>query len=375
MRTGTTKHLLLALVTTFWATSVNAADVSTSPIVNIKYIHEYIMQKWGIDVPYNPDLADKTRAANMKYLLTAVDVANEILNNVKTTDYGNGKYATQQAVNTNTAIRAIDTLILDQNGEFWYVVAGTTTTATIDIQQGTFTIYWGDGEHTLVTHTPTDSHQAHRHTYTDGRAQHTVRIPGRATRYADMSSNPAAPAAAIQFWSATNKILAVGGCLGCIFPTIENGDEPWQQPTFYKAFSGQSSLTGAVPYGLFNGIHGKPSYGMFWATFENSGISELPDQLFANISGSAAGVANTFRDTFKECGNLTSIPTNLFGSITDVDNREFFWGMFYNDRNITGPAPKIDGKNLWELWPNLQTQMFTNCNLDLQSQMPPNYRN
>lgn len=356
--------------------AARAADVQTAPIVSVEYIHKYILEKWSIDVPYNPSLESKSQAANMKYLLTAVDVANEILNGFKITNYGeNGTYATLEAVNTVAAIQAIDTLINFQAEEFWYIATGNATNATIHIQEGVFRIDWGDGNTEVVTHTDGSEHQTHSHSYTDGAPQHTVRIKGRVTKYMSLASKPNESPAAIQFWSHHNQLVGIGGCLGCLFPTIGDGSADGQQPTFYKAFSGQGGLNVPIPVGFLNGLHGRPSHGMFHSMFENSGITHLPVGMFANISGSAAGVTNTFRDTFKNCNNLTSIPADFFGDITDVENREFFWAMFYGDRNLTGPAPKINGKYLWEWWPNLQTQMFTQCNLDEQSAMPAGYRN
>lgn len=77
--------------------------------VNVDYIHQLISQEWGIRIPIKAD--NPMQIANMKYLLTAVDVANEILNGKKTTDYGNGEYATGQAADTIATIQAVETLI------------------------------------------------------------------------------------------------------------------------------------------------------------------------------------------------------------------------------------------------------------------------
>ena len=369
------KRFLTALLLLTCLKHAYAADVETAPIANVEYIHKYIKQKWGIDIAYNPELASVKQAANMKYLLTLVDIANTRLNGFKTSSYGTGQYATTQVTNTIATVKAVDTLIrLQDVGTFWYITDDTVTTPTFDIQEGRFIIDWGDGTQTEAIHTPTAAHTAYPHRYTDGVAQHTVRISGRATKYSGLGNKPDAPAAAIQFWSTSNNLLGVGGCLGCVFPTIGSGDEDGQQPTFFKAFLGQKNIK-ELPVGFFDGVHGKPSHGMFHSTFQESGLESIPNRLFTNINGSAADVINTFRDTFNRCGNLAEIPANLFGDITDVEKREFFWGMFYGDGNLTGPAPKINGKYIWDWWPNLQTQMFTGCHLDEQDQMPPGYRN
>ena len=55
-------------------TSIYAAQIA-----NVEYIHNAIQNKHFITVPYNELLTDTTVAANMEYLLAAVDRANQIL--------------------------------------------------------------------------------------------------------------------------------------------------------------------------------------------------------------------------------------------------------------------------------------------------------
>ena len=87
------------------------APVYAAQIVNVEYIHNAIAQKWDITVPYNKSLTNPRVAANMKYLLTTIDVANEMLNGESTTEYGNGEYATLVAADTIATDTAVDTLI------------------------------------------------------------------------------------------------------------------------------------------------------------------------------------------------------------------------------------------------------------------------
>ena len=72
----------------------------SAEMVNVEYVHKVLLNRWGIDLPYNPALKNPQVAANMKYLLTVVDIANAYLNGKKTTDYGNGEYATLAAADT-----------------------------------------------------------------------------------------------------------------------------------------------------------------------------------------------------------------------------------------------------------------------------------
>ena len=86
-------------------------NAHSAEMVNVEYIHQYLNARWGIDLPYNPELKNPRVAANMKYLLTVVDIANEYLNGDKTTDYGNSEYATLAAADTVATKKAIDTLV------------------------------------------------------------------------------------------------------------------------------------------------------------------------------------------------------------------------------------------------------------------------
>ena len=45
------------------------AAVSTSPAVNVKYIHGAIKNLWGVDIPYSPELKSDQYVVNMRYLL------------------------------------------------------------------------------------------------------------------------------------------------------------------------------------------------------------------------------------------------------------------------------------------------------------------
>ncbi len=55
----------------------------SAEMVNVEYVHNVLNWRWGIDLPYNSALENPGIAANMKYLLTVVDIANEYLNDEK----------------------------------------------------------------------------------------------------------------------------------------------------------------------------------------------------------------------------------------------------------------------------------------------------
>ncbi|MBQ2845153.1 MAG: hypothetical protein IJE79_04005, partial [Alphaproteobacteria bacterium] len=61
------RRILFAVIGCFTVFCAHAAQ-----IVNVDYVHKLIAQEWDISVPIKTD--NIMAAANMKYLLTAVDV-------------------------------------------------------------------------------------------------------------------------------------------------------------------------------------------------------------------------------------------------------------------------------------------------------------
>lgn len=307
------------------------AAVSTSPAVNVKYIHGAIKNLWGVDIPYSPELKSDQYVVNMRYLLGMVDIANARLGAI-TTSYGTGEYATVGAVSKNTADKAIKTLI-QKPIEFPFAATTTADTTTFSFSitaSGTFYVDWGDGgDIDKYVKTNTGS-QTISHTYTTAGA-YTVRLGGRATGY--MSSYNDA-SAAISFKN--NKNLAkISGSLGEIFPTV-NG----RSPIFHSTFYGCTNLTGTIPEKLFSGISGAPAVYMFASTFRgSSGLTgAIPAGLFGDISGAPA--AYMFDGTFNGCTGLTGeIPAGLFGSLSGAPAASMFGGTFRGCSGLTGSIP------------------------------------
>ena len=308
------------------------AAVSTSPAVNVKYIHGAIKNLWGVDIPYSPELKSDQYVVNMRYLLGMVDIANARLGAV-TTSYGTGEYATVGAVSKNTADKAIKTLIQKQI-EFPF-----STTVTIfsgkkyDFEisaAGTFYIDWGDGsapEKVVKTDT---TKQNFSHTY-DANGTYTVKLGGRATAY---SVNDAAVSFEEDYDTQDSYYYsnAIAGCLGKIFPTLANGSQPLFINTFFY-----HQIT-SIPDGLFNGVHGAPAARMFAGTFNRClDLTEIPAGLFSGISGAPA--AGMFDGTFTLCRNLTEIPAGLFSGISGAPAERMFYETFSNCFGLTGEIP------------------------------------
>lgn len=400
------KRLVVSLLFAAFCAHANAADVGTAPIANVKFIHNYIKQKWNVDVPYNSALDNTAMAANMRYLLTSVDVANQIMNGFKPLDhttgeyatYGNGEYATSAAANTTTAVRAIDTLIRKIEFPLWVVPETDDSNFIINIAAaGTFFINWGDGviEKWTKDVGPADI----SHNYSDAANNHTVHIGGTPTRY------PLTDNGAIYFGNSTDRsVREVGGCIGCVFGTIEDGTEEWHQPKFHQTFRMNAQLT-SVPSGFFDGLYGGAGRRMFWNAFSKSGIVEFPDNLFgtsrlepakemfvsfcdectslqhipdnmfANISGDATDVESLFYNSFNGCSALKEIPVDLFGNLENINKSSVFYHMFYNARAVVGPlAPKLNGKYVWEWWPDWTPQMLYFVPLDNWEVIPAGWR-
>ena len=394
------RKILLGIFGGLLAVCANAAQVA-----NLDYVHKLIAQKWDISVPIRAD--NPMQVANMKYLLTAIDVANEILNGEKTTDYGNGEFATLQVADTIATNQAVETLIQKPIEYKFFLTTTSTNSFSFKISAaGKFYVDWGDGKTETITK-PDTTDTIYSHDY-DTAGAYTIGIGGQATAY-----NTSTSIAAIRFYvnSSQTKIASIDGSLGAIFGTLSSGTQ--KQPRFYWTFYGAtnmtgsipaklftgisgapaermfyytfsscSGLTGAIPDGLFAGISGEPASSMFHSTFQGcTGLTgAIPDDLFAGISGAPATYmfAYTFKDcsgltsipsdlfgnltgapasymfsgTFSGCSGLTSIPENLFGNISGTAQRGMFKETFYNCTSLTGPSARINGQYLYEIWPS-----------------------
>ena len=394
------KKILLILFGLLFVSGAYSAQIA-----NVEYVHKMIEQTWDITVPYNSALNSVKQIANMKYLLSAIDVANHMLNGSATTDYGNGEFATLQATDTDTVNTAVETLIVgdgttERNYKFFITTTSNTTSFTFSISAvGEFYVDWGDGTRNKITRTNTQE-LGYSHNYSTA-GTYTIKIGGKATAY-----NTSTTTAAISFYvsySHTN-IASIDGSLGAIFGTLADGSQPRFYRTFYKAinmtgsipsdlftgisgapaekmfsytFYGCTGLT-SIPDGLFAGISGKPASRMFELTFCSCrGLTSIPDGLFGNLTGAPA--SNMFYLTFSGCTGLTSIPENLFGNISGTAQSNMFNGTFYNCTSLTGPSARINGQYLYEIWPDATSSqvsdMYYNATrLSDYSSIPSNWK-
>ena len=395
-----------------------AVCAHAAQVANLDYVHKLIQQKWDISIPIKAD--NPMLAANMKYLLTAVDVANEILNGEKTTDYGNGEFATLHAADTVATNQAVETLVQKvEKYKFTLTTTPDTSSFSFSISAaGEFIVNWGDGKTETITK-PDTTNTTYSHTYSTSKS-YTIKLTGQATAY-----NTSTSTAAISFYVGSNtsaketnvkKIAAIDGSLGAIFGTLSSDTN--NQPRFYHTFYNATNMTGSIPSNLFTGISGAPAGRMFDSTFYGcSGLTgAIPDGLFAGISGAPAIAmfSGTFYDcsgltgaipaglfgnlygapamgmfdsTFSGCSGLTSIPDGLFGNLTGAPASRMFWGTFYgcskltsipenlfgnisgtaqsymfnrtfyNCTSLTGPSARINGQYLYEIWPNAPTML------------------
>ncbi|MDE6571074.1 MAG: hypothetical protein K2L95_02540 [Alphaproteobacteria bacterium] len=401
---------LLAIFCLLFVSTAHAAEM-----VNVEYIHSAIKHHWGIAVPYNPALTNPRVAANMKYLLTAIDRANELQNNK--TSYGtNATFATLAAADTVATNDAIKRFITQP---FFITTTPTTTSFTFELSaQGSFTVTWGDGSSESIVKNDTEM-KSYSHTYSRA-GEYKIGFSGTATAYS--TADPRTdPTAAIRFWK-NNDIAAISGSLGAIFSTIGNGATAAQQPIFHNTFRECKNLTSTIPEQLFVGIHGAPAERMFAGTFQSTPFTgSIPADLFAEIKGAPAWAmfnntfhmsvltgtipGNLFRGisgapaeymysgTFMHCKNLTGeipaglfgdihgapveymyygvlgnnpgltgqIPENLFGDISGPAAPWMFYQSFLNDSGLTGPSARINGQYLYEIWPSPPENGSTSC--------------
>ncbi len=301
----------------------------SAQVVNVEYIHNAIKQKWDITIPYNPELTSPHVVANMKYLLTAVDVANRKLNGAKWTSYGNGDYATTVAADTIATDTAIDKLIKPLDWHFFITTTDDTTSFSLKISAtGTFYVDWGDGIIETIKKSNT-TNTTYSHSYSDARS-YDIKIGGRATAYNNDSKT-----AAVSF-SGNKKIAEIKGSLGAIFPTISSKS----QPRFYQTFNNCTMLGGNIPENLFAGISGKPTTTMFVGTFANCNklTGNIPENLFADLSGAPS--YQLFNNTFLNCSGLSGrIPSKLFAGLSGPPTEYLFDSTFSGCSGLSGEIP------------------------------------
>ena len=315
-------------------------NAHSAEMVNVEYIHQYLNIRWGIDLPYNPELTNPRVAANMKYLLTVVDIANEYLNGEKTTNYGNGTYATLAAADTVATNTAIDTLVKAPTFTIT-TTPGTSSFSMIIGAAGNFTIDWGDGQSEVITDKPIGT-TTYSHTYTTS-GEYEIKLTGRATDYSDAKIDMDTGAGFVPTFALTDMISGsviatnvakISGSLGKIFPTMDDGSNP----NFIYTFA-MAPIT-EIPADLFAGIRGAPAVGMFFGTFGGTAITEIPADLFAGIRGAPA--AGMFAETFA-MAPITEIPADLFAGIRGAPAEHMFNGTFYGTAITEIPADLFAG--------------------------------
>ena len=349
--------MLRKILSFFFALFMFLPTAHSAEMVNVEYIHNVLRWRWGIELPYNPELENPKVAANMEYLLTVVDIANEYLNGGKTTSYGTGEYATKLAADTIATNNAIDGLI---RGPGFYITT-VPGTAKFDITinaAGNFAIDWGDGERESIVDKAVGD-ITYSHTFGNPQRANTIRITGTATDYG-------VGVRALSF-SPKTSIAQISGNLGKIFPTLADG----ANPSFRDLFNGATNMTGEIPPYLFDGIHGAAVWYMFAGLFKDCPnlTGEIPPDLFAGITGpmeqgvfemtfyNCSGltgeipetlfsriVSDTrhvqFNQTFRGCAGLTGeIPAGLFQGISGPPREALFFATFRNCSNITGSIP------------------------------------
>lgn len=315
------KKLFTSFLLTLLSITANAG-----PVVNADYVHKLIQQKWNIIIPFNEQLTNRNVVVNMKYLLSAIDVANKKLNGWQTSSYGTGEYATTQVADTIAAQYAVDNLIKFIGFPFKL----TTTEATEEFQftisaKGKFYINWGDGKEEVIDK-PDTNETTYTHAY-EIPGQYIFEMDGKATAY-----NNGSTTAAISFNNNQN-VYSITGSLGQVFSTLPNGG----QPKFYYTFADNHNLHGTIPPGLFSGITGKPVKNMFYGTFYNATniTGTIPKNLFSGLSGNP--MEGIFYRTFENCTNITGvIPAELFAGIYGPPARDMFHSTFSGCSGLTG---------------------------------------
>ena len=296
-----------------------AVCAHAAQVANLDYVHKMIQQKWDISIPIKAD--NPMLAANMKYLLTAVDVANEILNGEKTTDYGNSEFATLHAADTVATIQAVETLVQKvEKYKFTLTTTPDTSSFSFSISAaGEFVVDWGDGTVETITK-PDTTNTTYSHNY-DTANTYTIGLSGQATAYSSGRCTWShCDYTSISFSNNTN-LHAVSGSLGEIFGILSDGTMANFSRSFYNC----------------------------------NNLISISDNLFKDGNGQIT--SDNFMSTFWGCRNLMAIPETLLGNDSSIFTRNSsigyaFEAMFTGCDALTGPSARINGQYLYEIWPD-----------------------
>jgi hypothetical protein len=135
----------VATVVAIGAACMLTPTAQAGQIANVEYVHAYIQHKHGITVPIKETNVKK--AVNVKYVLCAVDKANEILNGSATTDYCTHTLAAETTVNGVKVNPAADTVAVKSAVDRLIAISRTTSTISADYNNGIYT--WNGQEHGL----------------------------------------------------------------------------------------------------------------------------------------------------------------------------------------------------------------------------------
>lgn len=167
--------------------------------------------------------------------------------------------------------------------------------------------------------------------------EYTIGIGGRATGYntnnaiGPVSNLPEVVEECAVCFSKNKNVAGIKGSLGAVFSTVGEGIGTSQQPRFVGLFWECDNLKGSIPENLFTGIYGTP-------------------------------VDSMFKAIFLSCSGLTgSIPEDLFAGIDASLAPGVFWLTFYDCSGLTGSSAKINGKYLYEIWPDAAAGQVDGC--------------
>ncbi len=244
--------------------------------------------------------------------------------------------------------------------------------------KGEFCVDWGDGTYDTYNQSSTSGlAYAHRHTYTGTPTSRVIKIKGDAERYhpadwawnsctldsngytgacskqalhgAIMFGNP--PSSKRDYYNMdgtscntanTPQFVAHIGdgngnytSLGAVFKTRALGGDN-KDPGFAYTFAGATNLTGTLPSNLFGSNVTSTKPYMFSHTFDGSGITGIPSDLFTYVKKPAlvSGEIAMFQYTFANTG-ISSIPSGLFKRNKHGIASNLFEGTFRGCTSLT----------------------------------------
>lgn len=231
---------------------------------------------------------------------------------------------------------------------------------------GTFHIEWGDGATTDRTiASPSIYGTTVSHNYSED-GEYQVKITGAATGYNPWGSSSVIGAISFNITHA-RKMISMYGDITELFPRL--GDNEGQFPRFNSMVEDYGWLLEIAD--LKHSALGKYEHHMFYRTFKEASLKQLPKRLFVSLAGAVPN--SCFEECFYATDNTQidsladTIPSGFFGNINGTIGKQAFYNTFCNRNQLFGKIPELLFGHITDIENTTQydgglAQVFWSCN-------------